>query len=346
MTDATHIREASARLVEGESLSEDAAAACMDELMTGTATPAQFGAFVTALRMKGETVDEIAGMARVMREKSSRIDIAGPLLDTCGTGGDASGSFNVSTCAAFVAAGAGARVAKHGNRAMTSKSGSADVLEALGARLDLSPQQVGDCIQQAGIGFMFAQAFHPAMKHVGPSRREIGIRTVFNLLGPLTNPAGATRQVIGVPRADLVETVASVLQRLGSERALVVNGDDGFDEVSIAGPSTIAELTPDGIRTMRVTPADAGLPTHDIASLRGGTAEQNAAELRLVLEGVPGALRDFTLINAAAALIAWGTAADLREGAALAAESIDSGAALAKLDAFIAATQAAPQAAS
>lgn len=341
MTDATHIRDAIARIVEGVSLNEDEAAACMDELMTGTATPAQFGAFVTALRMKGETVDEIAGMARVMREKSSRIDVAGPLLDTCGTGGDASGSFNVSTCAAFVAAGAGARVAKHGNRAMTSKSGSADVLEALGARIDLTPEQVSACIERAGIGFMFAQAFHPAMKFVGPARREIGIRTVFNLLGPLTNPAGATRQVIGVARADLVETIAAVLQRLGSERALVVNGDDGFDEVSITGPTTIAALTPDGIRTLRFTPQDAGLAPHDIAHLRGGAPEQNAAELRLVLEGVPGALRDFTLINAAAALMAWGSAADFKQGVAQAAESIDSGAALAKLDAFVAATQGA-----
>jgi anthranilate phosphoribosyltransferase len=338
MTEATNIRIALNRLVEREDLTREAAAGCMEELMSGVATPAQFAAFVTALRMKGETVDEIAGMASVMREKSFRIDIPGPLLDTCGTGGDASGSFNVSTCAALVAAGAGARVAKHGNRAMTSKCGSADVLEALGARIDLAPEQVRTCIEQAGIGFMFAQAFHPAMKHVGPARREIGIRTVFNMLGPLTNPAGATRQVLGVARPELVEKLAAVLGRLGSERVLVVCGDDGFDEVSISGPTTVAELTPDGVRSYKITPADAGLATHEISYLRGGTPEQNATELRLVLDGAPGPLRDFTLINAAAALVAWGSAADIAEGVRQAAQSIDSGAAAEKLQAFVAAT--------
>ncbi|MEX0750762.1 MAG: anthranilate phosphoribosyltransferase, partial [Dehalococcoidia bacterium] len=283
MTAELAIRGAIARLVEGYDLDEQEAAACMEELMTGAASPAQFAAFVTALRLKGETADEITGMARVMREKSSHLNAGGELLDTCGTGGDGSGSFNVSTCAAFIAAGAGARVAKHGNRAMTSQCGSADVLEALGAKIDLNPEQVEACIDEAGIGFMFAQAFHPAMKHVAAARREIGIRTVFNLLGPLTNPAGATCQVIGVAREDLVETIAAVMQRLGSKRALVVHGDDGFDEVSISGGSIIAELTPDGVRTSRVTPEDAGLQRHDVGALRGGTPEQNAAELRLVL---------------------------------------------------------------
>jgi len=339
MTEFT-IRDAIAKLVEREDLTDAQAAACMEELMTGTATPAQFGAYVTALRMKGETVDEIAGMARVMREKSSRIEIDGPLLDTCGTGGDASGSFNVSTCAAFVAAGAGARVAKHGNRAMTSQSGSADVLEALGAKIDLSPERVRACIERAGIGFMFAQAFHPAMKFVAPLRREIGIRTVFNLLGPITNPAGARRQVIGVARPQLVETIAGALARLGSERALVVHGDDGFDELSITGPSTVTQLADGALRSYRVAPEELGLQRHDIAHLRGGTPQQNAAELRLVLDGVPGPLRDFTLINAAAALVAWGTAADMAAGVGLAAASIDSGAAAAKLAAFVEATNA------
>jgi anthranilate phosphoribosyltransferase len=338
MTDELSIRSAIARLVEGQDLSESEAAACMEELMTGAASPAQFAAYVTALRLKGETADEIAGMARVMRDKSSRLHVDGELLDTCGTGGDGSGSFNVSTCAAFIAAGAGARVAKHGNRAMTSHCGSADVLEALGAKIDLNPEQVEACIDAAGVGFMFAQAFHPAMKHVAAARREIGIRTVFNLLGPLTNPAGATRQVLGVPREDLVEKIAAVLQRLGSKRALVVHGEGGLDEVSISGPTLIAELTPDGVRQYRVTPEDAGLPRHDVSALRGGTPQQNAAEMRLVLEGVPGALRDFALINASAALVAWGSARDLTQGVTLAAESIDSGAALAKLDAFVAAT--------
>ncbi len=340
MTDTFTIKDAIAKLVERADLSDAEAAACMEELMTGAATTAQFGAYVTALRMKGETVDEIAGMARVMREKSHRINIEGPLLDTCGTGGDASGSFNVSTCAAFVAAGAGARVAKHGNRAMTSKCGSADVLEALGAKIDLAPEQVQACIERVGIGFMFAQGFHPAMKHVGPSRREIGIRTVFNLLGPLTNPAGATVQVIGVASQPLVETIAAVLARLGSERALVVHGDDGFDELSISGPTTVGELAGGVVRTYRIAPEDVDLPCHDIAYLRGGSPGQNATELRLVLDGTPGPLRDFTLINAGAALFAYGSAADLRAGVVLAARSIDSGAARARLDAFVEATNA------
>jgi anthranilate phosphoribosyltransferase len=338
MTSELHIRSAIARLVERQDLDEQAAAACMEELMTGAASPAQFAAYVVALRMKGETADEITGMARVMREKSSRLQVDGDLLDTCGTGGDGSGSFNVSTCAAFIAAGAGARVAKHGNRAMTSQCGSADVLEALGAKIDLNPEQVEACIDQAGIGFMFAQAFHPAMKHVAAARREIGVRTVFNLLGPLTNPAGATCQVIGVPRPDLVETIATVMQRLGSRRALVVHGEDGFDEISICGPSKVAELTPDGVRTYAVQPEDVGLARHDIAALRGGSPAQNAAEMKLVLEGAGGALRDFALINASAALVAWGSADGLRAGVEQAAESIDSGAAAEKLHAFVVAT--------
>jgi anthranilate phosphoribosyltransferase len=334
----TAIRGAIAKLVEREDLTAEEAAACMDAMAAGEATPAQMGAFLVALRMKGETADEMAGMLGVMRARASRVEAGAPLLDTCGTGGDGSGSFNVSTCAAFIAAGAGARVAKHGNRAVTSQCGSADVLEALDAKIELTPAQVAACIERAGVGFMFAPAFHPAMRHVGPARREIGVRTVFNLIAPLANPAGARRQVVGVARADLVETVAAVLQRSGSERALVVHGDDGFDEVSISGPTAVAELTPDGVRTYRLAPEDAGLPRHDIGHLRGGTPQQNAAELALVLDGAPGPLRDFALINAGAALMAWGAAKDIAEGVRLAAESIDSGAARARLDAFVAAT--------
>jgi anthranilate phosphoribosyltransferase len=337
MTDYT-IRDAIAQLVEGRDLTEGEAAACMRELMSGTATPAQFGAFVTALRLKGETVDEITGMATVMREKASRIEIDGPLLDTCGTGGDESGSFNVSTCAAFIAAGAGARVAKHGNRAMTSKCGSADVLEALGARIDLAPEQVAACIERSGFGFMFAQAFHPAMKFVAPLRREIGIRTAFNILGPLTNPAGATHQVIGVPRAGLVETIAEVLGRMGAFHALVVHGTDGFDEISIGSKTIVAELVDGIVKTYEVTPENAGLRRHDISAVLGDTPAHNAAELREVLGGRKGPLRDFALINAAAALVAWGSAADLKAGVDLAANSVDSGAAKAALEAFVAAS--------
>ena len=341
MTDTFTIKDAIARLVERADLSEAQAAACMEEMADGAASPAQVGAFLVALRMKGESVDEMAGLLRVMRERASAVVVHGPLLDTCGTGGDGSSSFNVSTCAAFVAAGAGARVAKHGNRAVTSKCGSADVLEALGAKIELSPAQVAACIERAGIGFMFAPAFHPAMKHVGPLRREMGVRTVFNLVAPLANPAHASRQVVGVPRIDLVETTAAVLRQSGSERALVVHGDDGFDELSISGPTTVGELIGGVVRTYRIAPEDVDLPCHDIAYLRGGTPEQNATELRLVLDGTPGPLRDFTLINAGAALFAYGSAADIRSGVVLAAQSIDSGAARAKLDAFVEATNAA-----
>ena len=334
------IREAIARLIERHDLTQAEAAACMDEMAVGDASHAQVAAFLVALRLKGESVEEMVGLLSVMRERSTRVAVTGLALDTCGTGGDGSGSFNVSTCAAFVAAGAGATVAKHGNRAVTSKCGSADVLEALGAKIELSAPQVEACIAHAGIGFMFAPAFHPAMKHVGPVRREIGVRTVFNLVAPLANPARATRQVVGVPRLDLVETIATVLARSGSEHALVVHGDDGYDEISITGPTTIAELKGGSVRMYRIAPEDVDLPPHDIAYLRGGTPEQNAAELRLVLDGAPGPLRDFTLINAAAALVAWGSADTLRAGVVEAAKSIDTGAAAAKLAAFVEATNA------
>ncbi len=340
MTDTFTIKDAIAKLVERTNLSGAEAGACMDEMAGGSATPSQVGAFLLALRMKGETADEMAGLLHVMRERALAVAVSGPVLDTCGTGGDGSSSFNVSTCAAFVAAGAGARVAKHGNRAVTSKCGSADVLEALGAKIELSPEQVAACIERAGIGFMFAPAFHPAMKHVGPLRREIGVRTVFNLVAPLANPARASRQVVGVPRIDLVETIAAVLRQSGSERALVVHGDDGFDEVSISGPTTVGELRSGAVSVYRIAPEDAGLHRHDIGYLRGGTPEQNATELRLVLDGTPGPLRDFTLINSAAAIFTFGLAADLRSAVSLAAQSIDSGAAREKLDAFVEATNA------
>jgi anthranilate phosphoribosyltransferase len=330
------IREAIAALVDGRSLTESQAAAVMDEIMSGEATPAQFGAFVTALRLKGETVDEIAGMARVMRDKARRVHVEGPLLDTCGTGGDASGSFNVSTAAAFVAAGAGARVAKHGNRAMTSRCGSADVLEALGARIDLSPEQVAACLEETGFGFMFAPGFHPAMKFAAGPRREIGVRTVFNILGPLTNPAGATCQVLGVADPSLAEKMALVLARLGSRRALVVHGRDGLDEMSISGPTLVWELAGGGVRQYEVTPQEAGLTPSKAASVSGGTPEENAAALREVLSARPGPLRDIVLLNAAAGLVAFDMASTLAEGVAMAAAAIDGGAARERLERFVA----------
>jgi anthranilate phosphoribosyltransferase len=329
------IKESIAKVIDGNSLSEEEAAAVMDEIMSGEATPAQFGAFVTALRLKGETVDEIAGMARVMRQKALRVTVAGPLLDTCGTGGDHQGTFNVSTAAAFVCAGAGLRVAKHGNRAMTSRCGSADVLEALGARIDLTPQQVAECLERTGIGFMFAPAFHPAMKFAAGPRREIGVRTVFNILGPLTNPAGATAQVLGVAEPALAEKMAQVLGRLGCEHALVVHGEDGFDEVSVSAPTQVFELAGGELRCYRVEPSELGLAPAAAQDVRGGSPEENAAALRRVLSGERGALRDFTLLNAAAGLVAGDRATSVSEGIALAAEGIDSGAAREALERFV-----------
>jgi anthranilate phosphoribosyltransferase len=307
----------------------------MEEIMSGEATPAQLAAFLTALRLKTETVDEIAGMARVMRAKACRISCGGALLDTCGTGGDGSGTFNVSTAAAFVAAAAGARVAKHGNRAMSSRCGSADVLEALGAKIELSPAGALTCLEETGICFMFAPRFHPAMRFAAGTRREIGIRTVFNILGPLCNPAGATRQVLGVADESLGEKMAQVLVRLGCERALVVHGEDGLDELSPAGPSLVWDIKDGGFERSRISPAEAGLAHHPLPSVSGGSPEENARMLRAVVGGEGGAPRDFTLLNAAAGLIAFGLASDFAEGVAVAAGSIDSGRALEKLEGFI-----------
>ena len=330
------IREAIAKLVDGKSLAEDEAAAVMEEIMTGEATPAQLAAFVVALRLKGETVDEIAGMARVMRAKALRVPYEGPsLLDTCGTGGDGSGSFDVSTAAAFVAAGAGAVVAKHGNRAMTSQCGSADVLEALGAKIDLAPEQVACCLRQAGVGFMFAPAFHPAMRFAAGPRREIGVRTVFNVLGPLTNPAGAQAQVLGVASAPLVATMAKVLERLGCRHALVVHGEDGLDEMTLTGPTLVHELKDCAVRSYRVAPEDVGLAPADGLAVKGGSPAENAAALVTVLAGQRGHLRDIVLLNSAAALVAADIAGSLGEGVSLAAAAIDGGAAARALERFV-----------
>ena len=335
------IREAISTVVMRGDLTEQQATAVMEEIMSGEATPAQFGAFVTALRLKGETVDEITGMARVMRAKSHHVECGGSVLDTCGTGGDASGTFNVSTAAAFVAAAAGARVAKHGNRAMSSQCGSADVLEALGAKIDLSPEEAALCLEQTGFCFMFAPRFHPAMRFAAAPRREIGIRTVFNILGPLCNPAGASRQVLGVAEKGLGDKMAQALSRLGCDHAIIVHGEEGLDELSPNGASAVWEVKNGGVTSFEIVPSDAGLPAHPLSAVVGGTAAENAESLRSVLGGQRGALRDFTLLNAAAALLAFGLVADLKVGVKKAAAAIDNGGAREKLERFIEVSNAA-----
>ena len=329
------ITEAISKVVEGESLSLEEAAQVMDEIMGGDATPAQFGAFVTALRLKGETPDEIAGMARVMREKALRVSVEGALVDTCGTGGDGSGAFNVSTTAAFIAAGVGAKVAKHGNRAMSGACGSADVLEALGVKIDLSPEGVARCLNEVGFGFMFAQRYHPSMRFAAGPRREIGIRTVFNILGPLTNPAGATRHLLGVAAPSVGENMARVLGRLGSERALVVYGLDGMDEITLSDQTQVWELQDGEVSSYTISPEDFGLGRAPQSELAVSSVEESAAALRGVLDGAPGPKRDVAVANAAAALLAAGLADTLTDGVALAAASVDGGAARRTLDGLV-----------
>ncbi|MBC8276328.1 MAG: anthranilate phosphoribosyltransferase [Chloroflexi bacterium] len=329
------IKEAIAALVSGNSLATDEAAQVMEEIMQGEATPTQFGAFVTALRLKGETVDEIVGLARTMRAKAIPVITDGLVVDTCGTGGDGSHTFNISTTAAFVAAGAGLKVAKHGNRAMSSQCGSADVLEALGVKIDLNAEQVQRCLQEVGIGFMFAPTFHPAMKYAAAPRREIGIRTVFNILGPLTNPAEAKYQVLGVADESLVEKMALVLQHLGCHHALVVHGGDGLDEITISGKTQVCELKGSRIESYTISPEDIGLPSAGSDSLKGGSAKENAELLRNILSGASGPQRDVVLMNTAAVLLAGDKVETLREGVELAQKTIDSGQALSKLEQLI-----------
>jgi anthranilate phosphoribosyltransferase len=341
------ITEAVRALVERRDLSRIEAAAAMEAIMSGAATNAQIAAFLTALRMKGETVEELIGFAQVMRQKVVRIrtradEVAAltgtdreMLIDTCGTGGDATGTFNVSTATAFVVAGAGLKVAKHGNRSVSSLCGSADVVEALGINLELTPQKVGRCVDEVGIGFLYAPLLHTAMKHVMPARREMGIRTVFNMLGPLTNPAGANAQVIGVYTATLTEPLARVLAELGTIRAFVVHGADNLDEISNTGESRVSEVREGLVRTFGVRPEDFGMPRATIKDLQGGDREQNAQIIRMLLEGESGPRRDIVLMNAAAALVAGARARDLKEGVALAAQSIDEGAARRKLAALV-----------
>ncbi|MCH8109031.1 MAG: anthranilate phosphoribosyltransferase [Chloroflexi bacterium] len=333
------IREAIEELVAGNSLSTEQAAEAMNEIMSGEATPAQFGAFVTALRLKGETPDEIAGMAQVMREKALRVNVDGPLVDTAGTGGDASGSFNISTTAALVVAGAGVKVAKHGNRAMSGACGSADVLEALGVKIDLSPEGVERCLEEIGFGFMFAQRYHPSMRFAAGPRREIGIRTVFNILGPLTNPAGATSHLVGVADAGVGEKMAQVLGRLGGAHALVVHGMDGLDEITLGDETQVWELKDGSVSTYTTSPEEMGFSRVPLENLKAGSVEDSVRMLRDVLRGKPGPTRDIVLMNAAAALLAADRVASLKDGVSMAAESIDSGEANRKLEALVKLTQ-------
>ncbi len=341
------ILESLKKVVEREDLSAEEAFMTMDEIMSGKATDAQIAAFLTALRLKGETVEEITGFARAMREKVTPVKVRGQveasisgtdreaLVDTCGTGGDASNTFNISTATAFVVAGAGIPVAKHGNRSVSSLCGSADVVEALGVSLELSPEQVGSCIDEVGIGFLYAPLLHKAMKYVMTARREIRIRTVFNILGPLTNPAGASAQVVGVYQERLTEVLARVLNELGARRAFVVHGLDGLDEISPSGESRISEVKGGHVQTYTVSPKDFGLKRAPLSELQGGNAAENAQIIRRILGGEEGPRRDVVLMNAALAIAAGGKANDFLEGVKLAARSIDSGAAMEKLSRLV-----------
>jgi len=329
-----------AKVATGATLTREEAAGAFDRMMSGEATPSQMGGLLMALRVRGETVDEITGAVTTMRAKMLGVKAPADAVDVVGTGGDASGSFNISTCAAFIVAGAGVPVAKHGNRALSSKSGAADVLQALGVKIELDADRVGTCIHTAGIGFMFAPAHHPAMKNVGPTRVELGTRTIFNLLGPLSNPAGVRRQMIGTFSKHWVEPMAQVLKNLGSESIWVVHGSDGLDEITTAGPTSVAALQNGVIRTFDITPEDAGLKRSKPDDLRGGDAEHNAKALLDVLKGKQGPFREVSVINAAAALIVAGKAKDLKQGATLATKSIDSGEAEGRLDRLIAVSNA------
>jgi anthranilate phosphoribosyltransferase len=324
------------KVATGAALSREESSSAFDRMMSGEATPSQMGALLMGLRVRGETVDEITGAVSAMRAKMLRVKAPDNAMDVVGTGGDASGSYNISTCAAFIVAGAGIPVAKHGNRALSSKSGAADVLASLGVKIDLTPEQVGRCINEVGIGFMFAPAHHPAMKNVGPTRVEMGTRTIFNLLGPLSNPAGVKRQLVGVFSRQWIEPLAQVLNNLGSDSVWVVHGADGLDEITTSGPTYVAALENGKIRTFEIRPEDIGLQTVKTETLRGADAEANAAALKSVLENLASPYRDVASMNAAAALVVAKAAKDLKEGFALARKSLESGAARQRLDRLIA----------
>lgn len=327
------IRDAISTIIKGADLTEPEMIEVMNEVMTGAATPAQIGSFITALRMKGETVAEITGAARVMRERATKIDCKGrDIIDTCGTGGDESMTFNISTAAALVTAGCGITVAKHGNRSISSKCGSADVLKSLGVNVEAEVAKVEECVDEAGIGFLFAPMLHGAMKYAAPVRRELGIRSIFNLLGPLTNPAGAKRQIIGVYEPALTDMLAKVLYNLGSVHAFIVRGEDGLDEITLTGPTRVTELKDGKIRTYHVKPEDFGFEKCGAQDLKGGEPERNAEIILGLLKGGKGPARDVVLLNSAAAITAAGKTATIEEGIAAARGSIDSGAALDRLE--------------
>jgi anthranilate phosphoribosyltransferase len=331
------MQQAIRAVTQRRDLSEDEMTAVMSLIMNGEATPAQIGGFLVGLAMKGETVEEVTAAARVMRDLATRVAVAAEhLVDTCGTGGDASGSFNISTASAFVVAAAGGRVAKHGNRSVSSKSGSADVLEAAGVNLDLTPEQVARCIDEVGVGFLFAPRHHGAMKHAIGPRREMGVRTLFNVLGPLTNPAGAPNQVLGVFSNRWLEPMAEVLGRLGSRHVMVVHAEDGLDEISIGAPTRVAELRDGQVKVYLVSPEDFGLERADLSELRVEDATQSLAMIRGVLEGRPGPARDIVLLNAGAAIYVAGLAESLADGLVKARKTIDSGAAAEKLEQLVA----------
>ena len=334
------IREAIDIVVSGDSLSMDAAASVMRQIMSGEATQAQLGSFLTALRLKGETTEEIAGMATVMREFSLRVNVNGMLVDSVGTGGDGLNTFNISTAAAFVAAGAGLKVAKHGNRAASGSCGSADVLEELGVRIELPPEGVERCIEESGIGFMFAQAFHPSMRHAGPVRREIGIRTVFNILGPLTNPAGAQSMLVGVAFLELGGKMAEVLRLLDTHHSIVVHGEGGLDEMTLSGDTSMWEVAGGKVRNWTLSVADTGLPVTPIEAVRGGDKAANASTMRALLGGEGGPVRDYVLLNSAGVLLVGDLVSNIRDGVQLAAQAIDSGAAKDCMESMIEVSQA------
>lgn len=326
------------KLMLMENLSPQEATTAMDTLMTGQATPSQIAAFLTALRMKGETVEEISAFAQVLRDKAKRVATTRPVIDIVGTGGDGTNTFNISTAAAFVTAAAGMPVAKHGNRAASSRCGTADVLEALGVNITLSPERAAECLERTGICFLFAQAYHESMRHVAQTRREMGVRTVFNLIGPLSNPAFVEHQLLGVPSDDLVVPMAKVLAKLGMKHAMAVHGEDGPDELTIGGSTLVAEVVNGSFSEYRVTPEDFGLTRCSLECVRGGDAVENAAILRAVLGGEAGPRRDVVLLNAGAALRVADRAESIDEGIVMARAAIDSGRALEKLDAYITAS--------